>query len=166
MGIFIVAFGAMFLGIILILLLKKTSPPLPQETIKFENPDDQPEFMLDREVFKETCLDFLKKFNLEYEHSIWATEGELEISMRDETPVVGGLYLGLAIFDPPDNLVNLHKVTGFLETVKGEEASKGIIITTGYFSESARRAAEEHPVELVNIVSFIDYLKKLDLYKE
>lgn len=154
----------MFIGIILIALLKKTSPPLPQELVHFDNPEDKPLFLIDREEFKETCLSFLKKFNLEYKHSIWATEHELEIAMLDETPVVGGIYLALAIFNPPDNLVNLHKVTGFMDTVKGEEASKGIIITTGYFAPDAIRAVEDHPVELVNIVSFIDYLKKLELY--
>ncbi len=164
MGIFIIAFSGIVIGIILILLLKNASPPRPQEQIHFENPEDKPKFLLDREVFKAKCIEFLEKFNLEYKHSIWADDNELEIALEDETPVVGGIYLALAIFEPLNNTVNLHTVTGFFETVKGEDAARGIIITTGYFSNDAIRAIEDDRIELVNIVSFISYLKKFGIY--
>lgn len=154
----------MFIGLILILLLKKTSPPLPQEQIHFDNPDDKPLFMLDRDAFKDKCLQFLEKLDLEYRHSIWADDDELEVALEDESPVVGGTYLAICAFNPIGNMLQLHKVTGFLETIKGEGAARGIFITTGYFSEEAIKAAEEEPVELVNIVSFISYLKKHDIY--
>jgi restriction endonuclease Mrr len=48
--------------------------------------------------------------------------------------------------------------------VKGEGASRGVFITTGYFSDEAIRSIEEEPVELINIVSFVSYLKKFDIY--
>ena len=54
---------------------------------------------------------------------------------------------------------------GFLDTVKGEGASRGILITTGYFSNEAINLIEDEPVELVNVVSFISYLKKFGLYE-
>jgi restriction endonuclease Mrr len=57
------------------------------------------------------------------------------------------------------------KVKGFLDTVKGEGASRGILITTGYFSNEAINLIEDEPVELVNIVSFISYLKKFGIYE-
>ena len=164
MAIFAVAFGAIFFGLILILLLKKTSPPLPQEQIHFDNPQDKPLFLIDREVFKEKCLEFFEKLNLEYRHSIWADDDELEVALEDESPIVGGTYLALCAFNPIGNVLQLHKVTGFLDTIKGEGAARGIFITTGYFSEEAIKAAEEEPVELVNIVSFISYLKKHGIY--
>ena len=148
----------------MILLLKNVSPPPPQEQIHFDNPDDKPLYLLDREVFKEKCLEFLGKFNLEYKHSVWANEQELEIDMLDETPVVGGKYLALCIFDPPHQLVDLFKVRGFIESVKGEGAARGIVITTGYFTEDAQKALDEEPVELVNVVSFLSYLKKFEIY--
>ncbi len=164
MSLFIITFVAFFIGIFLILLLKNTSPPAPQEQIHFENPDDKPIYLIDPEAFKEKCLEFLGKFNLEYKHSIWANDQELEIDMLDETPVVGGKYLALCIFDPPHSLVDLFKVKGFLETVKGEGAARGILITTGYFSEDAQKVIEDDPVELVNVVSFLNYLKNFDIY--
>lgn len=164
MAIFAVTFAALLIGLVLILLLKKTSPPLPQEQIHFRSPDDIPLFLRDREKFKEKCLQFFEKFNLEYTHSIWADDDELEVALQDETPVVGGTYLALCIFEPRNNLVEIHKVTGFLDTIKGEGAARGIFITTGYFSERAIQAAQEEPVELVNVVSFINYLKKFGLY--
>jgi len=163
-GIFTIAFFAFVFGLILIVLLKKTSPPPPQELIHFDEPGGKPDFLIEQEAFKEKCLEFLGKFNLEYKHSIWANESELELDMRDETPVVGGKYLALCIISPPNNQVDAIKVKGFLETVKGEEASRGILITTGYFTEEAQKCIEDHPVELVNIVSFVDYLKKFDIY--
>ena len=164
MAIFAVAFGAIFIGLILILLLKKTSPPLPQEQIHFDNPDDRPQFLINRDAFKDKCLQFFEKLNLEYQHSIWADDDELEVALKDESPIVGGTYLAICAFNPINNVLQLHKVTGFLDTIKGEGAARGIFITTGYFSEEAIKAAEEEPVELVNIVSFISYLKKHKIY--
>jgi hypothetical protein len=163
-GLFIISFSAFIIGIVLILLLKNVSPPLPQEQIHFDNPDDKPLYLLDREAFKEKCLEFLGKFNLEYKHSVWANNQELEVDMLDETPVVGGKYLALCIFDPPHQQVDLFKVKGFIESIKGEGAARGIVITTGYFTNDAQKAPDEDPVELVNVVSFLSYLKKFDIY--
>ena len=164
MQIFIITFVAFFIGIVLILLLKNVSPPPPQELVHFENPEDKPLYLVDRDQFKEKCLEFLGKFNLEYKHSIWANEQELELDMYDETPVVGGKYLALCVFNPTNNLVDLFKVKGFLESVKGEGAARGIVITTGYFSDEAQKAIEEDPVELVNVAIFLNYLKKFEIY--
>lgn len=164
MGLFVISGVAFVIGIILIVLLKKTSPPPPQELIHFDNPEGKPLYLVDRDAFKEKCIQFLEKFNLEHTHSIWATDHELEINMKDETPVVGGTYLALCIIDPPNNTVDVIKVKGFLDTVKGEGASRGIFITTGYFSHDAINCIDEEPVELVNIVSFISYLKNFEIY--
>ena len=57
------------------------------------------------------------------------------------------------------------KVKGFLDAVKGEGASRGIFITTGYFAHDAERTIDEEPVELVNVASFVSYLKKFDIYE-
>lgn len=157
-------FVAFFIGVILIVFLKKTSPPPPQEQINFDDFGGRPVFLSEPEAFKAKCLEFFEKFNLEYKHSVWSNDQELDIDLRDETPVVGGKYLALCIIDPPNNTVDGIKVNGFLETVKGEEASRGIIITTGYFTDEAIRNAEDHPVELVNVVAFVGYLKKFDIY--
>lgn len=164
MAIFVVAFVAILIGLALIVLLKKTSPPPPQEQVHFDNPEDKPLFLLEREEFKEKCLEFFSKFNLEYRHSVWGDDDELEMDLQDETPVVGGKYLALCIFDPPNNVVNAPKTIGFLDTIKGEGAARGILITTGYFSDEAVKAVDEEPVELVNITAFISYLKKFEIY--
>ena len=164
MGIFAIAGVGFVIGLTLIILLKKTSPPPPPELINFDDLGGKPDFLVEQEAFKEKCLEFLGKFNLEYKHAIWANEQELEIDMRDETPVVGGKYLALCIIDPINNQVDAIKVKGFLETVKGEEASRGILITTGYFTNEALRCIEDHPVELVDVVAFVDYLKKFEIY--
>ena len=164
MGIFAIAAVGFVVGLTLIILLKKTSPPPPPDLINFDDLGGKPVFLVEQEAFREKCLEFLGKFNLEYKHAIWANEQELEIDMRDETPVVGGKYLALCIIDPINNQVDAIKVKGFLETVKGEEASRGILITTGYFTNEALRCIEDHPVELVDVVAFVDYLKKFEIY--
>ena len=165
MAIFVITFGAFVIGIILIVSLKKTSPPTPQEQIHFDGPAGVPVYLVDQDAFKSKCVEFLEKFNLEYVHSVWADDHELEISLNDETPVVGGCYLALCIIDPPGKTVNAIKVKGFLDTVKGEGASRGIFITTGYFTNEAINLIEDEPVELVNVVSFVDYLKKFGIYE-
>jgi len=164
-GLFIITFVAFAVGLVLIALLKNTSPPPPQELIHFDNPEDKPLYLVDPEAFKEKCIEFLEKFNLEYRHSVWANDTELEIAMDDATPVVGGSYLALCIINPPNNTVDVMKVKGFLDAVKGEGASRGIFITTGYFAHDAERTIDEEPVELVNVASFVSYLKKFDIYE-
>ena len=163
MAIFVITFVAFIIGILLIVSLKKVSPPAPQEQIHFDT--DVPIYLVEQTAFKEKCVEFLEKFNLEYVHSVWANDHELEIAMNDETPVVGGTYLALCIIDPPGQTVNAIKVKGFLDTVKGEGASRGIFITTGYFSDEAIRSIDEEPVELVNVVSFVSYLKRFGIYE-
>ena len=164
MGLFLISGVAFFVGIILIVLLKNTAPPPPQDQLHFDSSDDIPPFLIDRDAFEEKCVDFLAKFNLEHKHSIWANNNELEVAMYDETPVVGGVYLALCIIDPPNKTVDALKVKGFLDTVKGEGASRGIIVTTGYFDDKAIKLIDEEPIELVNVVDFISYLKKFDIY--
>ena len=66
--------------------------------------------------------------------------------------------------NPPNNTVDALKVKGFLDTVKGEGASRGIMITTGYFDAKAIKLIDEEPVELVNVVDFVSYLKKFGIY--
>ncbi len=161
MAIFLIAFVSFIIGIVLIALLKNTSPPPPQEQARFQG--DKPIYLCDPEAFKAKCIQFLEKFNLEYEHSVWANDHELEIILNDVTPVVGGTYLALCIIDPPGDTVDVIKVKGFLDTVKGEGASRGIFITTGYFTHDAIRTIEEEPVELVNIVAFLSYLRKFGI---
>ena len=165
MGLFLISGIAFLVGIILIVLLKNTAPPAPQDQLYFDSPDDVPLFLKDQHAFEEKCVEFLSKFNLEHKHSIWANNSELEIAMNDETPVVGGVYLALCIMDPPNKIVDAMKVKGFVDTVKGEGAAKGILITTGYFDDKAINLVEEEPIELVNIVSFLSYLKKFGIYE-
>ena len=165
MGLFLISGVAFFVGIILIVLLKNSAPPPPQDQLHFDSSEDIPLFLKDGVAFEDKCIEFLSKFNLEHKHSVWANNSELELAMIDETPVVGGIYLALCIIDPPNKTVDSIKVKGFLDSVKGEGASRGIIITTGYFDEKAIKLIDEEPVELVNLVSFVSYLKKFDIYK-
>ena len=165
MGLFLISGVAFLVGIVLIVLLKNTAPPAPQDQLNFEDWSDIPNFLTNQDAFEEKCVEFLTKFNLEHKHSVWANNSELEIAMIDETPVVGGIYLALCIIDPPNKIVDAIKVKGFIDTVKGEGASRGIFITTGYFDEKAIKLIEEEPIELVNVVSFVSYLKKFDIYE-
>jgi len=164
-GLFLISGIAFLMGIVLIVLLKNTAPPPPQDQLHFEKSSDIPRFLKNQDAFEEKCVEFLSKFNLEHKHSVWANNTELEIAMIDETPVVGGIYLALCIIDPPNKTVDSIKVKGFIDTVKGEGASRGIFITTGYFDEKAIKLIEEEPIELVNVVSFVSYLKKFEIYE-
>ena len=165
MGLFLISGVAFLVGIVLIVLLKTAAPPPPQDQLQFDSSDDIPPFLKDREAFEKKCVEFLSKFNLEHKHSVWANDSELEIAMHDETPVVGGVYLALCIIDPPNKTVDALKVKGFVDTVKGEGASRGIIVTTGYFDDKAINLVDEEPVELVNVISFVSYLKRFSIYE-
>ncbi|NIV72848.1 MAG: hypothetical protein GWN44_09300, partial [Calditrichae bacterium] len=74
MAIFFITGVAFVIGIILIFFLKNTGPARPQDQIHFDNPEDKPLYLLDRDAFQGKCIEFLEKFNLEYQHSVWAND--------------------------------------------------------------------------------------------
>ena len=74
---------------------------------------------------------------------------ELEIAAVNPQPITGGDFL-VHCSHPEDNFVSSVRVNALRDQVKGEQATKGIFITTGFFDEETSKRPEGPPVELIN----------------
>jgi len=59
--------------------------------------------------------------------------------------------------------VEAVQVLALLDAVKGEGASKGVLITNGFFSDEAGKAASGGPIELINGRRLMDLLQRYGL---
>ena len=60
-------------------------------------------------------------------------------------------------------MVEAVQVLALIDAVKGEGASKGVLITNGFFSDEAGTAAMGGPIELINGVRFRELLQRFAL---
>jgi restriction system protein len=60
-------------------------------------------------------------------------------------------------------VVEAVQVLALIDAVKGEGASKGVLITNGFFSDEASTAAVGGPIELINGVRFRELLQRFAL---
>jgi restriction endonuclease Mrr len=73
----------------------------------------------------------------------------LEVAAVNPQPITGGDYL-VHCTHPENGFVASMQVNALRDQVKGEQASKGIFITTGFFAEETSKVAEGPPIELIN----------------
>jgi restriction system protein len=64
---------------------------------------------------------------------------------------------------PAGEVVEAVQVLALIDAVKGEGASKGVLITNGFFSDEASKAASGGPIELINGVRFRDLLERFEV---
>jgi restriction endonuclease Mrr len=62
-------------------------------------------------------------------------------------------------------VVEAIQVLALSDAVKGEGASKGVLLTNGFFSDEAAKAAAGGPVELINGARFHELLTRYDLVR-
>ena len=85
---------------------------------------------------------------------------EIDILARHPAPVTGGDYIVHGILVPEGEFVSSIRVIGLSDTVRAERALKGILVTTGYFTEEVRKYAEGAPLELINVARLRELLKE------
>src|SRR3972149_5035264 len=74
---------------------------------------------------------------------------ELEIAAVNPQPITGGDFV-VHCTHPEDGFVAAARVNLLRDQVKGEQAAKGIFITTGFFAEEVSKVVEGPPLELIN----------------
>lgn len=85
---------------------------------------------------------------------------DLEIVAADPQPITGSTYLVHGIHAGGQNIVDRGRVLTLASAVKGEQAAKGILITTGYFAEDAALPPEGAPIELINRARLTDLIRE------
>ncbi len=87
---------------------------------------------------------------------------EIEITASGSDPVVGGTYMIQGVLAGAEEVVDASRVFSSAAAVRGEQAVKGILITTGYFSEDASQPLEGPPVELINGPRLLDLIGRYE----
>jgi len=77
-------------------------------------------------------------------------QGKIDITAINPQPITGGEYIVHCILASADEPIDSTRIIALSDTVRAEGASKGIFITTGFFSEEVPKLIEGPPLELIN----------------
>ncbi|MBZ0160840.1 restriction endonuclease [Candidatus Methylomirabilis sp.] len=149
---FILVTIAILLGLGLIFLLNRSSSPVAAEKAYYQ-PRGVEQQRLERltpEQFERLCFRLLEEMGLSIADCHRNTQGEIDVTAVNPQPITGGSYIVRCILIQPEVPINSTQITALSDTVRAERASKGIFITTGFFSEEAPKLAEGLPIELIN----------------
>jgi hypothetical protein len=146
---FLVVF-ALALGFLLIALLvfaKPSRPAVEREGRRTEPASDLAHLTM--EDFQRLCFSLVEEMGLVVSSSVRSGPRELEIAAVNPQPITGGDFL-VHCTHPEDGFVGSAQVNALRDQVKGEQAAKGIFITTGFFAEEISKVVEGPPLELIN----------------
>jgi restriction system protein len=156
---------AVVVGFLVILAMKKTPPPISQDQLAAGYGDGRGPLLdtLTLERLERLCGGLLQELGLEIERTTRAGGRDVEILAVNPAPIVGGRYLIHAALLQAGEVVEAIQVLVLSDAVKGEGASKGVLLTNGFFSDEAAKAAAGGPVELINGARFQELLRRYDL---
>jgi hypothetical protein len=162
---FITIAVAIILGFLVIFAMKRVPAPVSQEQRNAGFGDGQAPLpltlTLDR--FEWLCGRLLQELGLEIERSTTAGRRQVEVMAVNSAPIVGGHYVVHGELLQAGEVVEAVQVLALIDAVKGEGASKGVLMTNGFFSDEAGTAAVGGPVELINGVRFKELLQRFAL---
>ena len=152
---------AVILGFLVIFAMKRVPSPVSQEQREAGFGDGQvpPPLKLSLDRFEWLCGRLLQEVGLEIERSTTAGRRQVEVMAVNAAPIVGGRYVIHGELLQAGEVVEAVQVLALLDAVKGEGASKGVLVTNGFFSDEAGTAAAGGPVELINGLRFRELLQ-------
>jgi hypothetical protein len=156
---------AILLGFLVIFLMKKAPVPPSQEQRQagFSDGDAPLPFSLSLERFEWLCGRLLQALGLDIERSTTTGQRQLEVMAVNPAPVVGGHYVIHGELLQSGEIIEAVQVLALIDAVKGEGASKGVLLTNGFFSDEAGKVAAGGPIELINGVRFHALLERFGI---
>lgn len=161
--VFLVAFGALALGGLLILLIARYAPDAAHERLQEQRRKDEiaglalhPAIPFDE--WRMLVIDLLEAlgFHIALEHQ---SGTELDIIARSTEPLREGKYIVHALCSVPGDLVDQTRVIRLQETVRGEGAAKGILMSP-YAIDASGLSNMDANIELVDGKTFRELLSK------
>ncbi len=149
---FILVTIAILIGLALILLINRSSSPVAAERAYYQ-PRGIEQQRLERlapEQFERLCIRLIEGMGLVINSFNSNRQGKIDITAVNPQPITGGNYIVRCIMTPPDEPIGSTQVIALSDTVRAEGASKGIFITTGFFSEEVPKLIEGPQLELIN----------------
>jgi len=162
---FITVVVAIILGFGVIFAMKKVPAPVSQEQQEagFGDGHATLPLSLTLERFEWACRRLLEELGLEVERSATTGSRQLEAMAVHLAPIVGGRYVIHGELLYAGEVVEAVQVLALIDAVKGEGASKGVLITNGFFADEANTVAVGGPIELINGVRFRELLQRFAL---
>lgn len=162
---FVTVIIAVVIGFLIILAMKKTPPPISRDQLAAGFEDGRGPLLqtLTDERFEGLCRSLLQELGLEIERTTRAGDREVEMLAVNSAPIIGGRYLIHGALLGAGEVVEAMQVLSFIDAVKGEGASKGVLLTNGFFSDEAAKASAGGPVELVNGAGLHELLRRYGL---
>ena len=156
---FLLVLVALAIGFLLISLLVFAKPSRPTVEREGRRPEAASGFAhLTIEDFEQLCLKLVEEMGLVVSSYVRSGPRELEIAAVNPQPITGGDFL-VHCTHPEDSFVSSVRVNALRDQVKGEQAAKGIFITTGFFAEETSKMAEGPPLELINAKRLADLIQ-------
>lgn len=149
---FIVVTTAILIGLGLILLLTRSASPVVAEKAYYQprSAEQQRLEQIAPEQFERLCLRLIERIGLSITGCHRNKAGEIDITAVNPQPITGGSYIVRCILIPPEVPIHSTQIIALSDTVLAERASKGIFITTGFFSEEVTKLTEGPPIEYIN----------------
>ena len=145
--IFLVAFGAMAMGAVLIALIGAYAPH--PNANQQHGPRLVPEGeAMPFEQFQALVIDLLEALELSVVHMV-ASSTEIDIIVRSSEPLTSGRYLVHAVWNVPGDVVDQPFVVRLQDAMRADSAAKGILITP-YTIATDGLGNLEVPIELVD----------------
>ena len=152
---------AIILGFLVIFAMKRVPAPVSQEQRDAGFGDGQVPLPLSLtlERFEWLCGRLLQDLGLEIERSTTVGRRQVEVMAVNSAPIIGGRYVVHGELLQAGEVVEAVQVLALIDAVKGEGASKGVLVTNGFFSDEAGTAAVGGPIELINGLRFRELLQ-------
>lgn len=148
MAIFGVVFGALALGLVIVIFIGVSAPKAAPMSVAPEG-GASPLADLSSEELAKVVATLLDRMGIEFERSQGAAHEVIEIYAVNPAPVTGGKILVHCLAPPKDrNVVDGRMVANFVRAVRSAYVSKGLLFTTGVCTPDAWLEAEDAPVEI------------------
>ena len=161
--IFLVAFGALAFGALLIMLIARYSPDAADQRLQAERRRDEAAGKvlypaIPYETWRMLGIDLLEAlgFHIALEHQ---SATEVDIIARSTEPLRAGKFLVHALHSVPGDVVDQATILRLADTVRGDNAAKGILMTP-YRIDSSGLGNLEVSLELVDGKRFRELLAK------
>jgi restriction system protein len=158
---------AVLLGFVLIslILFSTRKTPVVMEKDFYQDRGSPPAGIagLSMPQFEGLCVKLLEGMGLVVDSVSHPSDREVDVQAINPQPVTGGDYIVHCILADSDEPIHSSRVSALADTVKGERATKGILITTGYFVEEVAKRLEGPPIELINRQRFAQLLSEFGI---
>lgn len=144
-GILFLVFGAMGAGFFFIFLLA-----LADKKKRAKAGEGRGANRLDQEQFEKACVAVVEGMRLEIDEIHRSIPSRLDMIARNPTPIVGGRFLIHCLYADPAEIVTSAQIIEFSNMVLQERLSKGILMTTGSFTQEIPAIGELAPIEFID----------------